>query len=123
MTDNFSKTRTAEETESWVYTYNDECVAEADKGCACKIVASTPAGEFGSPNPQAPTKPSNLEHNVLVTTTNTVEVEAQGRFITFNISAKGEVATASHLTLSLKDACVVMELLAQAIEQVSTGAA
>ncbi len=115
-TDNLEK----EETESWVYTYTTEYAAEPKEGATCKIVTTTPASKYSRPISQEILNNSSPEHNVLVNGRNTLEIEPQDCSIAFRICEKGEAGHEMHLTLSLKDAYVVMRLLAQAIEEASS---
>lgn len=123
MRDNSIKTRILEEeeTDSWVYTYTTDYSVEPIEGSTCKIVTTTPASKYNGSLSQEMLNNSFLEeHTVLVNGRNTLEVEPQNSSISFKICEKGEVGHEMHLTLNLKDACVVLGMLAQAIEEVSS---
>ena len=121
MTHNFIETHSpTEETDSWVYSYTSQGDAEPMEGDACKIVSSTRASKYSYSLLQEAVTFSYSDHIVLATPRNTLEVEAQGDSIAFKICEKGLVGHETQLTLSLKDAWVVLGLLTQAIENVSS---
>ena len=105
-----------DETDSWVYTYTDECAAPSMEGCACKVV-KTP--KYHSAVAQDSLHNYFQEQNILEVDKREVEVEAIGQLVYMKLWQEGAPENVAQVALNLRQACLLMRMLAVAIGEVS----
>ncbi len=119
MNDSHIKAPSGAETDSWVYTYTDECATPTQEGCACKLAAKDHTTKYHGSSASETLNNYYPEQNTLVVDRQVIEIETVGRTIYFKVKEEGETDQIMRLPLNLKQACVMLGMLAVAIGEVS----